>query len=622
MLGFFHRKLTFEMMDAMAEDSLNQFMDRAVKHYSSLFWLPPLKKAILLLALLCIGGQLLSALILFPYFDGIVNGLFLGLSLFFTNLVFDYIVSRIVLRQDPLFNLRRTIAVSFFCWIFWLFFIFIGVASAILSDLLSWWVELCLLGFSAVLVFRLIVFMSTSSMDYKRHLVASFFQPFACIIPFMIFWTKMDYITVFRVWPFFFFSPAICLIASFLFVSSIDRVGKQMLGVSSITLFKAFLLNWVADLNVPFEELLEKLGEEQDVEVSLIKFDSSKPKAAIIVPSVHPGPFKNVGSSLLPSMLKVAFEREFNCVGCVPLGLLGHELDLASQPQNQKIISHVVEAASFTASETRATPSFSVSDGFATACCQIFGNTALLSFTLAPKTTEDLPKELGLFASKEAKKHGLDCCVVVNAHNSIDETANMREASDSLKKVAVKCLEKVASLKRLPFEVGATNVIPKEFSLKDGMGPGGITVVVVRVSGLKTAYVVVDGNNMISGLRESILSVLRSMGFDEGEIFTTDTHAVSAVILGSRGYHPIGEAINHEKLIGYIKEAAHAAVANLERCKAECRRIKIPNVKVIGKTRLESLSLLTDRTLKKAKKTIIPILTLSGLLLTLVLMIF
>ncbi len=622
MLGLLHRRHSFEMMDAMAEDSLNQSIDKAVKHYSSLFWLPPLKKAIVFLGLLCIGGQALSTIILFPYFDGIVNGLLLGLSLFFTNLFFDYVVSGIVLRRDPLFNLRRTIAVSFFCWIFWMFFILIGIAFAVTFNSLSWWVELCLLGFSAVLIFRLIVFRSTSSMDYKRHLVASFLQPFACIIPFMVVWTKMDYITIFRVWHFFFFSPAICLVASSLFVSFIDRVGKQMLGVSSIALFKAFLLNWVADLNAPFEELLENLGEEQDVEVSLIKFDSSKPKAAIIVPSVHPGPFKNIGSSLLPSMLKVAFERQFDCIGCVPLGLLGHELDLASQPQNQKIISHVVEAANFTASDMKATQPVKVSDGFATAFCQIFGNTALLSFTLAPKTTEDLPKELGLFVSKEAEKHGFDCCVVVNAHNSIDETANMREALDSLKKVAVNCLAKAASLKRFSFEVGAANVVPKEFSLKDGMGPGGISVVVVRVSKLKTAYVVIDGNNMISGLRESILSVLRSMGFDEGEIFTTDTHAVSAVILGSRGYHPIGESMNHEKLLGYIKEIAVAAIANLERSKAECRRIKVPNVKVIGKTKLESLSLLTDRTLKKAKKTIIPILTLSGLLLMIVLMTF
>ena len=50
--------------------------------------------------------------------------------------------------------------------------------------------------------------------------------------------------------------------------------------------------------------MLRRDGQTASIEVSLLKFDASKPKAAIIVPLVHPGPFKNIGSSLLPSMLK------------------------------------------------------------------------------------------------------------------------------------------------------------------------------------------------------------------------------------------------------------------------------------------------------------------------------
>ena len=79
--------------------------------------------------------------------------------------------------------------------------------------------------------------------------------------------------------------------------------------------------------------------------------------------------------------------------------------------------------------------------------------------------------------------------------------------------------------------VGAATVYPKEFTLKDGMGAGGITATVVQVGKQKTAYVVIDGNNMISGLREKILAALTSVGFDESEVFTTDTHAVSALVV-------------------------------------------------------------------------------------------
>jgi len=109
------------------------------------------------------------------------------------------------------------------------------------------------------------------------------------------------------------------------------------------------------------------------------------------------------------------------------------------------------------------------------------------------------------------------------------------------------------------------------------------------------------------------------VGFNESEVFTTDTHAVSAVVLGRRGYHPVGEVMNHETLIGYILEAAKTAAANLESCKAGCLRLVVPKVRVIGKARLESLSMLIDKALQRAKQTVVPIFASEGLVLILLL---
>jgi putative membrane protein len=351
-----------------------------------------------------------------------------------------------------------------------------------------------------------------------------------------------------------------------------------------------------------------------------MQFSSSQPKAVIAVPSIHPGPFKNIGSSLLPSMLKNALEKKFGCVVCVPHGLFGHEFDLASQSQTQTVIDQIAKVATFRDHNTKATPFTKVSNESAAACCQVFGNFAFISFTLAPKTTEDLPQELGMFIQKESQMHKLVDAVVVNAHNSIDGTASMEESLIVLKKVGAGCLDKVASMEQLPFEVGAATTIPEEFSLKQGMGPGGLTAVVVKVGQQKTAYVVIDGNNMVSGLREKILLALNLMGISDGEVFTTDTHSVNALILGNRGYHPIGEVISHEVLIEYIKRIVSTAVSGLEPVKAACSNITVPNVKVIGERQLEMLCILIDKTLQKAKKAIIPILGFSGLLLMSILM--
>ena len=138
----------------------------------------------------------------------------------------------------------------------------------------------------------------------------------------------------------------------YLLLSSIDRLGKKVYSLPALPLFRAFLLNWVADQNEPLEKHLEEMGEDADISVTLLKFDASKPKAAIIVPQVHPGPFKNIGSSLLAFAYEERIEKEFGCDACVPLGILGHELDLASQAQNYKIIAQTIASAKFKAQDS------------------------------------------------------------------------------------------------------------------------------------------------------------------------------------------------------------------------------------------------------------------------------
>ncbi len=605
------------MVNVVTENSMNHSINKAVKHYALLFFLPTFKKALAVVAVFCIGIAGLSTFTLFPSVDGLLNSLFFGISLFAVTILDDYVTSKIILR-DPIYVLRRTVALSLFGWLFWLFFIILGVAFGGLFSF-WWWIRLCLLGFAAVLTLRFVVFLASSSVAIARRLLASLLQPFLCITVFVFFWTRLASVNPFQILPFLVIIPIASYVSAFLFVHIVDRLGQRMYGVPSIPIFRAFMLTWVVALNEPFEELLEKLGENEDIEVSFLKFDSSKPKAAIIVPLVHPGPFKNIGSSLLPSLLKTEFGKKFGCDACVPLGILGHELDLASQTQNRRVIDSVLAAAEFEASADKATPFLKISENGVTAVCQVFGKTAFLSFTLAPKTTEDMPRELERIVREEAEKCGLDCAIVVNAHNSIDNTGIMDASLEALTAVASKCLKKNTSFPAEPFEVGAATVFPNEFSLQDGMGSGGITAVVVKVAEQKSAYVVIDGNNMISGLREKILTALTSSGFDESEVLTTDTHSVSAVVVGRRGYHPIGEVMNHDLLISYITAAAKAAEASLESCKAGCKRLVVPQVRVIGQSRLESLSLLVDAGLKKAKQILVPIFALEGLFLILLL---
>ena len=138
--------------------------------------------------------------------------------------------------------------------------------------------------------------------------------------------------------------------------------------------------------------------------------------------------------------------------------------------------------------------------------------------------------------------------MVVNCHNCLTNIVDTAEHLDELQRAASKCLQIAVALPKKPFSVGSHTVFPLEFTLKDGMGAGGITAIVVQVENEKTAYVVIDGNNMAPGLREKILNSLTELGFAASEVFTTDTHAVTASITGRQGYHPIGEVMDHKVL--------------------------------------------------------------------------
>lgn len=600
-------------------ESLNRSIDSAVKHYGSLFTLPSFRRVILLYLALCTLGISVSVVLVSFSLAGLLIGILVGFVAFCVGFMFDYLSTKLMLKGDAIYDVRRVSTLAVFCWMLWFVFMLVGACSGSIYGL-SWWVKLSLLGFSAVLIMRLIVFKASSTVSSNRIFLASFLQPTVSLLPIAAYWSILGY-SVRAVPLYVLYSYAVAVFGAYSFLYFLDRVGAKMFSVRSISLLRAFLVNWVAGFNAPFESILERLGEEKTVEISLVRFDSSKPNAIVAVPSIHPGPFKNIGSSQLPWLLKNALEKQYGCAACVPLGLQGHELDLASQTQNQKVICQVAEALNFKGDMSLATSMVTGTSGSARASCQIFGDSAFVSFTLAPNTTEDLPQELAVFAKQESKKHGLNSCVVINAHNCINGDVPMPEALKDLEEAAAGCIARAVSEKRTGFRLGIACFHPGEFGLKEGMGEGGITALVVETGSQKAAYVVIDGNNMVPGLREKVLEKLYDLGIDCGEVFTTDTHSVSAVIPGRRGYRPIGEVIDHDKLIDYVKKVTADALADLSPSKAGFREVFVTNVKVIGEEHLEELSLLTDRVLKRLREIVVPVFGFCGLVLMLFLLV-
>jgi len=598
----------------VSNDSINSYIEKAVKRYSSLFALP--SHSILLILLFGVsllnGVGVVTALQPLSY-SNIAVGLTLGITFFVLVMITDFMIHFTSFKGDLIFNLRRCSALSFYSSTFWLVFILLGVWVNAFAT--GFWFKLFLLGFCVVLALRLLVLWAVSFTGVGKVIFYAVLLPVVYTLPVVSMASLMGEKVLDPTIAFFFsLTLAVTLSSISLLLYSIDRVGVRILGVGAFSVLKAFLANWTEDLNEPLEQFFERFGLERDIKVSALAFKTNKKvKALLVVPAFHPGPFKNVGSSSLPHTIQATLEKKLpGCVVAIPHGLSGHDLDLASQAQNQHVLGSVEKMTDFSSYGSDASSLVRVTRNGANVSCQLFGNCALVTLTLAPETMEDLPKDLDLFIFTEAQKHGFTTAISVDAHNSIQGPFNLNAAINPLKEAVTMCLAEVAKYKSEGFEVGSAKVVPKEFGLREGMGPGGIVVTTIKKSNQTAAYVTIDGNNMISGLREKILFALSELGVDNGEVFTTDTHAVNAVVLNARGYHPIGEVMDHEKLIRYVKQAATDALANSEPGEVSWRTENISGVRVIGEKQVEAMCMLADRAVHRAKKMGVSLFPLVG----------
>jgi len=593
---------------------MSDYIEKTVRRYSSLFTLPSHSKLLSLLFTVCLlnGIVVVATLLSLSYFS-IAIGLALGTTLFVVIMATDFIIHFTSFQSDLIFNLRRCSALSMYSATFWLMFILLGAVANIFAA--GFWFKLFILGFCVVLALRLLVLWAVSFAEIIKVSFYAVLMPVSCAVP-VVFTAYLMGEKFLNTSTAFFFSMslAVMLSAVLLYLYSVNRVGVRILGIGSFSVLKAFLANWTEDLNEPLERFFERFGLECDIKVSALAFKAhGKIKALMIVPAFHPGPFKNVGSSTLPHSIQASLENKLQrCLVAVPHGLSGHDLDLTSQAQNQLVLNMVEKMTDFSAFSSVASPFVRVKRDGASVSCQIFNKCVLVTLTLAPETMEDLPPDLDSFIVSEAQKRGLSTAICVDAHNSIQGSFNLNAAINPLKEAVTMCLAKVANHKLEGFEVGAAKVVPQEFGLREGMGPGGIVVTTIKTGNQTTAYVTIDGNNMISGLREKILSALSEVGVNDGEVFTTDTHAVNAVVLNARGYHPIGEAMDKETLIKHIKQTTKNALADLEPTEASWRTENVSRVKVIGEKQVEAMCLLADKAIQRAKRLAISIFPLVG----------
>ena len=537
---------------------------------------------------------------------GLLRGLSAGLLVFLVPTLLSALFSfRWVVKGDPLFFARRVLALSLFGSIVW---VFVMVIAAGVSRLFAGFMfpsSAFYLGLFVMLPLRSIAVFSMSTVSLARRAVFAASDPLACSVGLALVLNTFPSGLVASLA----LAVAVSFVFSFAFLIYVERRGIRTLGVSPLLVFRAFLRDWLDGDFSRFESYLEVFGVNASVNLCVLSFRSKasqKVKGTLIVPDFHPGPFLNIGSSALPYMIKRVVESTVGGVAAVAHGVSGHERNLVSQQESNKVIEKIESMLGQKPSRSGIGPILRSAAGSATATCQVFGKSALVTMTTAPHDTEDIDFEIGELLRKSARRL-FKYIALVDAHNSLGHVTVMtQDKLNDLAQAAKLAIKSTKDVRLRSTSVGVAHALLKEASLKEGMGPGGIDVFWIETGGKSYGYVIFDSNNMASGLRERILGTLRQMGVSDGEVMTSDTHMVNGIASSRFGYHPIGEATDPEDIVESVRTAAEEAKKSVEPVEASliCSEVQ---VKTLGLSSFSQLMRFVLRTARLTFATLFPV---------------
>jgi putative membrane protein len=347
----------------------------------------------------------------------------------------------------------------------------------------------------------------------------------------------------------------------------------------------------IAEGSRELESFFEQLGEAAVVPVTVlaVRRPDGTEKARFVLPMIHPGPMGEIGGGNLPE--RVA--RTADGLAFPPHATAGHDFNLVTEREVDTLIDAVDRAHDRIDYVDRATPPVREREGESKLLGQAVGGDALVVATHAPGCADDVDFSVGLSTAAEARAAGLRDVMLVDAHNcndglegdSLGHVVPGSRRSFDMMEAARRLGDRLVGADERPLRVGvawdATDWEPEE-----GIGPLGVRVAVFEVGegddAVRTAYCLVDGNNMDPGVREELLSALDA---DAAEVMTTDTHVVNTMEAANQ----VGDDVGVDELTRVVESLVAEAEADLEPVEAGMAT-EHTEVTVFGNDRTEALA--------------------------------
>ncbi|MHA2116240.1 MAG: DUF2070 family protein [Candidatus Thorarchaeota archaeon] len=525
-----------------------------VRLYSKVWQLPSYQQIVLRMILMVVlGSVILSALKGLLLSTFVCYLIILGMPVFVGSGLLYIIATD---DKSPLDG-RRTGGLVHFGLIFWIVLSIIGGIIDYALGASFYEVRFSILGVSiAYLAFAFLV-NGLSDHHPVRNSIAALMPPLLWVVSLLLIAPLNPVLPVFQ--PLWYIPVMSSLTIATLIVHYIYRAVsvpfERDLGINGPQLLRAFGHDYLADNPAPLEKILTRIATTQDVPVEIILFkDDQGPVACGVIEYVHPGPFRDIGSSGLPSTIIEHIKEKHGIPAFVMHGSCTHQQNLTTKEDYPIVLAEIDRLIEETEVHDEISGPHWSDGGKYKVWTMFVGNDVMTISTSAPEFTDDISLDVGYDVANMIRERlpQVGGVAVVDAHNCIDETAisivqGDPEAGEYVGTVSGAVFSTINESKtRLQF--GLHQVFPDNISQKEGIGPGGVIAVVLKQNESEMVLISIDGNNMEPGFREKIQSLLKSQGFDKVEAVTTDTHVVNAISLSSKGYPPIGRNKPNETL--------------------------------------------------------------------------
>jgi putative membrane protein len=423
---------------------------------------------------------------------------------------------------------------------------------------------------------RLIVLSAIVDYRFTRMIVPAFIQSGSSLLMGLVFFDP----------PFLMLALLLHLVfgAGFILLMwAIDRPLYRAFHIHLLSFLNTFIAH-LTDGSKTMEDFFREIGEEVYVPQVTIFFRKEKGRGVIFtVPNVHPGPMGEIGGGILPKYLQKAFPD----LVMVSHGTATHDFNLVAEEEIEKIVTAIRAGRDRPEYSSSASRSYRYQSGSVSLLFQVFGTTLLMVSTRSPEKTEDIEFGIGMTIMAEGHR-SFPHVAFVDAHNcftgDISSISPGSLAAMDYQQAALYAIREGPGLEQYPVEAGSSQVLPP-FTRVQGFGDQGLETLVIRTGGQTTAYVLIDGNNVLAGVREVLREYVLTL-VDEAEIMTTDSHVVNTV----SGKNPVGFNVPPDHIIPYLDQSVREALDDLSPAVAGGDTAICERVVVFGSQRIAQMA--------------------------------